>query len=184
MSEKRLHIGCGKAYLPPEEGWTNVDIFSTVRADIYADMTSLPFERGSFDLIYASHVLEHCHRNMVVATLCHWRSLLKKDGILRIAVPDFGAVCEFYLQTQDLPSVMGLLYGGQNHPLNRHTTTFDEKYLTELLKKASFGSIEPWDWRKTDHSRFDDYSQAYLGGNGPMDKENGMCMSLNLQATR
>lgn len=179
---KRLHIGCGKAYLPPEEGWKNVDIFSTVRADIYADMTALPFDRGEFDLLYASHCLEHAHRFQVLATLIHWKSLLKKGGILRIAVPDFEAVCTHYQKHKDVGVLMGLLYGGQNHPLNRHTTTFDFTSLSTLLIKAGFVDIHRWDWRTTDHAQFDDFSQCYLPH---MKKdEGGMLMSLNLEATR
>ncbi len=83
----KLHIGCGKVYLPKEQGWCNCDIFSSVNADVYADMAALPFEPHSFDLIYASHVLEHSHRSTVLAILSHWRHLLKAGGTLRLAVP-------------------------------------------------------------------------------------------------
>lgn len=178
---RKLHIGCGKVYLPPDEGWINCDLFSSVQADIYADMTALPFDRESFDLLMASHVLEHCQRNMILATLGHWRSLLKRGGTLRLAVPDFGAVVKRYVKTGNLPEVTGLLYGGQNHPRNVHTMTFDEKTLTEALYKVGFASVRAWDWRSTEHSKYDDYSQAYLPH---MDKENGMLMSLNLEAIK
>jgi len=178
MTEKRLHIGCGKAYLP---GWVNVDIFDNVRADIYADMAALPFERGSFDCLYASHVLEHAHRRMILATLSHWRDLLKDGGLLRLAVPDFSACVQWYNQGGNLDDITGLLWGGQNHPKNNHFIGFDLCTLSEALTKVGFKDIAPWDWRKTDHAHFDDYSQAYLPA---MQKEDGLLMSLNLQATK
>lgn len=177
-TEKRLHIGCGKAYLP---GFVNVDIFSSVRADVYADMTALPFDRESFDLIYSSHVLEHSHRHMVLATLSHWRDLLKPGGILRLAVPDFAKCVEWYMKGSGLPAITGLLWGGQNHPKNNHFIGFDEETLANALRKAGFTETRRWDWRDTDHANFDDYSQAYLPA---MMKEDGLLMSLNLEAVK
>lgn len=178
MTEKRLHIGCGKAYLP---GFINVDIFSSVRADVYADMTALPFDRGTFDELYASHVLEHCHRHLVLATLSHWRDLLKPDGIVRIAVPDFEACVKWYNNGGSLDDITGLLWGGQNHPKNNHFIGFDIGTLTTSLHKAGFKDVKKWNWRETDHAEHDDYSQAYLPS---MQKQTGLLMSLNLQARK
>ncbi len=182
---KKLHIGTGRNYLP---GFTNCDIFSSVKADVYADMTAMPFERGTFDLIYACHVLEHAHRHMVIATLTHWRDLLKDGGTLRIAVPNFGAVVRWYNETGNLDDVMGLLYGGQNHPKNHHFVTFNPTTLRRDLVKAGFETITYWDWRETEHAQHDDFSQCFLPMDPltrkPIDKDKGMLMSLNLQATR
>lgn len=178
MDSKKLHIGCGKNYIP---GWTNLDLFSSVKADVYADITALPFDRGSFDLIYASHVLEHVQRNAVIATLSHWRDLLKDGGVLRLAVPNFESVVRWYIDTGDLRAVTGLLYGGQNHPKNNHFITFDQNTLRSDLLKAGFNTVHYWDWRKTEHAKFDDFSQCYLPH---MDKEKGMLMSLNMEAVK
>ena len=56
----KLNCGCGAQYL---EGFVNLDGNTEVRADVYHDLESmpLPFEDGSFDLIYAAHILEHIH---------------------------------------------------------------------------------------------------------------------------
>lgn len=178
MTEKRLHIGTGKCYLP---GFVNVDIFSSVHADVYADMTALPFDRGQFDLIYSSHTLEHSHRHMVLATLTHWRDLLKTGGVLRLSVPDFDACCRWYGRTKDLDAITGLLWGGQNHPKNNHFIGFDEGSLIRALTKAGFSEMRQWDWRKTDHAQFDDFSQAYLPH---LAKYDGMPVSLNLEAVK
>jgi predicted SAM-dependent methyltransferase len=178
MTETKVNLGCGKCYIP---GWLNIDLFSTVKADIYADLSALPIERGTVSLLFCSHLLEHCQRSTIIATLSHWRDLLKDGGVLRLAVPNFKAVCEYYQKTGDLKSVLGLLYGGQNHPKNNHFITFDEASLTEALKMAGFKDIRPWDWRTTEHAAFDDFSQAYLPF---MQKETGLHVSLNLEATK
>jgi len=175
---EKLHIGVGKVYLP---GWINVDIFGNVKADIYCNALALPYERERFDLIYCSHILEHFNRHFVLAALTHWRDLLRSGGILRLSVPNFSAICRRYQITHDLNEVMGLLYGGQESFLNAHHVVFDEKLLTEYLSMVKFKTIRPWDWRSTEHTYFDDYSQAYLPH---MDKENGLLMSLNLEAIK
>lgn len=174
----RLHIGPGNTYLPD---WINVDIFSNVRADIYSSALALPYERETFDLIYACHVLEHFSRYMVLSALTHWRDLLKPDGILRLAVPDFGSICLHYMRNRDLKSLMGVLYGSQGNMLDVHCVVFDSYTLTEMLESIGFKGVREWDWRKTDHAEYDDYSQAYLPH---MDKEKGMHMSLNLEAVK
>lgn len=174
---RKLHIGAGRVYLP---GFINVDIFDTHHADLYCDLTALPWEKGTFDLIYASHVLEHVHRRQVTATLFAWGQMLRPGGLLRLAVPDFGAVCERYRETRNLPELLGLLYGGQNHPKNNHFITFDHATLREHLLKAGFKKVRTWDWRKTEHSDFDDYSRAYL----PHLDFSGQLMSLNVEASR
>lgn len=175
---KKLHLGSGRAYL---DGWTNVDLMSDVKADLYSDILRLPFPDGSFDEIYCVHTLEHVHRHMVMATLQHWRGLLRVGGILRLAVPDFAAICAHYTETHDLPALTGLLYGGQNHPLNQHHIAFDAKTLYDALIKTGFKDVQFWDWRNTDHTDVDDYAQSYLPH---LDKQHGRLMSLNVQGTK
>jgi predicted SAM-dependent methyltransferase len=175
---KKLHIGSGRNYIP---GWTNLDLFSSVKADVYADIQALPFERESFDLIYASHVLEHVQRHTVIATLSHWRDLLKTGGILRLAVPNFSAVVRHYNEHKDLDVLIGLLYGGQNHPKNNHFITFDALTLRRELIRAGFDTIRYWDWKETEHAEFDDYSQCFLPH---LDKDKGSLMSLNMEAVK
>lgn len=177
----KLHLGCGACYLPPHDGWVNVDIFDNIKSDAISSVTDLPFHKESFDLIYASHILEHIHRNRIISTLSHWVRLLKPGGTLRIAVPNFRAVAEHYMQHGDLKVLIGLLYGGQNMPLNVHTMAFDDKTLSESMVAAGLRDIRWWDWKKTEHTQFDDYSQCFLPH---LDKENGKLMSLNLEGKK
>lgn len=174
----RIHIGSGKKYFP---GWINLDACKDVKADVYANALELPFADESFDLIYASHILEHVKRYEVEKALSHWRDKLKIGGVLRLAVPDFNAIHLHYYDNGDLRPLMGLLYGGQDTVFNEHHVIFDFTSLLSHLKAVGFKYIREWDWRTTDHSQYDDFSQAYLPH---MDKENGILMSLNLEATK
>jgi hypothetical protein len=76
---------------------------------------------------------------------------------------------------------LGLLIGGQKTKFDFHKMIFDKKYLSSILIKNGFSDIQEWDWRKVDHGQIDDYSQAYLPH---MDKENGLLMSLNIEAKK
>jgi hypothetical protein len=41
--------------------------------------------------------------------------------------------------------------------------------------------VSKYDWRDTEHSELDDFSQSYLPH---MDKDNGKLMSLNIEAVK
>ena len=200
----KLHIGCGERYLP---GWKHLDARKFPHVDYVTDKLDAldMFADNSLEEIYACHVLEHMPRsrirnasvaggivNRVSSTvdrgvfnessaLREWHRILKPDGILRLAVPDFEAVVEEYLSSRNLELVMGLLYGGQNYEYNFHYQTYDFKRLSALLKVAGFSSVERYDWREFLPAGYDDYSRAYLPH---MDFERGRLMSLNVVAKK
>ena len=101
--------------------------------------------------------------------------------MVRLALPDFEKAIQWYQKNPHLEDVLGLIMGGQKTKYDFHKMVFDKKKLTELLIDSGFSDINEWDWRKTEHSDIDDYSQAYLPH---MDKENGLLMSMNIEATK
>ncbi len=175
----KLHVGCGKNVIP---GWTNVDLISypgVSHTDDASKLTSIP--DASCDIIYACHVLEHISRHKTVQTLALWKNKLKPGGVLRLSVPDFSKVTQIYSSTGDIKNCIGLVSGGQRNMYDYHMMIFDRKLLGEYLAVAGFTEIREWDWRKTEHAAYDDYSQAYIPH---MDKENGTLMSLNVEAIK
>lgn len=175
----KLHLGCGKRYIP---GFIHVDAVNFDHIDHVATIDNLSFiQDNSVDLIYNCHVLEHFKRNDVVRVLKEWNRVLKPNGILRISVPDFRALCEVYIRTKDLNLVVGPIFGRQNYLYNIHYNIFDEVSLTKNLLDAGFTDINRYDWRNTEHANIDDYSQAYLPH---MDKENGTHISLNIECKK
>ena len=175
----KLHVGCGSVILP---GWTNLDIEKLPGVDIIDDITTLTkILDNSCDIIYASHVLEHVGRNEFEDVIRIWNKKLKKNGTLRIAVPDFEKIITWYQKTKQIIDIVGLVSGGQKTKYDYHKMIYDKKSLTEILLKMGFHDIREWDWRQTDHSKFDDYSQSHLPH---MEKDNGLLMSLNLEAIK
>jgi predicted SAM-dependent methyltransferase len=179
FAHPKLHLGCGKRYIP---GFVHVDQADYPHVDFKCDVADLSrFESNTVELIYACHVLEHFKRDDVEQVLREWYRVLIPGGTIRIAVPDFEAVVKVYQKSKELELIMGLLYGGQDDPYNFHRVIFDFKYLKQLLQKVGFTNVERYDWRDTIHKSYDDFSQAYIPH---MDKEHGILVSLNVEAKK
>ena len=178
----KLHLGCGMRFIP---GYIHVDIIDAPHIDYRCSVDNLcDFADDSVDLIYASHVLEHFGRHEVQAVLKGWYRVMKTGGVLRIAVPNFSAVVEMYSQEglrDGYSGLVGLVCGGQRNQYDFHKIIFDEPFLKYLLEKIGFKNVQHWNWRNTEHSQIDDFSQSYIPH---MDKENGRLMSLNLEAIK
>jgi len=159
-----------------------MDIIKRPHIDYICSAVSLSFlEDSCVEEIYASHVLEHFKRNEIAKVLLEWNRVMTIGGVLRIAVPDFKAIAEEYIQNKDLNSLMGLLYGGQNYEYNFHYQAYDYDRIKILLEEAGFIDICKYDWFKFLPSDYDDYSKAYLPH---MDFINGRLMSLNIEAKK
>lgn len=175
----KLHLGCGNN---PLKGFINVDIRDLPGVDFIDDVSKLTyFTNETADLIYTAHVLEHIGRREYLDVLKRWFDILKPNGVLRISVPDFEAVVEHYNEHKDLAILRGFLYGGQTYPENYHYCAWDFETIKKDLLSIGFKEVARYDWRKTEHSDVDDFSQAYLPH---MDKENGKLMSLNIEAIK
>jgi len=177
----KLHLGCGHRNFGDD--WIHIDQIRAPHIHSH-NILDLPFGDDECDLIYASHVLEYFDREEAKDVLGEWHRVLKPGGTLRLAVPDFEMIALLYF-TKEFPlsSFLGPIYG-KISPDNKdpiyHKTGYDFESLKKLLEDCWFTNVRRWDWRKVDHGKYDDQSQAYLP---KMDKENGRLISLNVEAT-
>ena len=175
----KLNLGC---YDRKIDGFINVDIREDVEPDVPDDVFKLEkFEKNSADLIYACHILEHADYKESETALNRWFDVLKKGGILRLAVPDMEAHFAHYYYHKDLRLLHSTFWGSQRHEYDYHKNGWDFKKLEEDLTAAGFSVVKKYDWRKTEHFYIDDYSQTYYPH---MDRINGKLMSLNVEATK
>lgn len=181
----KLHLGCWHRYIP---GFVHVDLCDLPHIDHKTSIDKLPmFDDSSVELIYSSHSLEYFDRIEAERVLAEWRRVLRPGGILRIAVPDFDALIEVYKRTGELQRLLGPLYGRmeidtpQGKRVLYHKTVYNFPHLKQLLESAGFENVRRYDWRKTIHKDYDDHSQAYFPH---MDKENGLLISLNVEADK
>jgi hypothetical protein len=177
----KLHLGCGCKFIP---GFVHIDALHYDHVDYCQQVGELGnFATSSVSLIYACHVLEHFSRWHYMNVLAEWFRVLEPGGVLRLSVPDFAACAKLYYEEglqAGLTGLVGLVVGGQRDQYDFHGMIFDEPLLTTSLHEVGFKSVRRWDWRQVEHGIIDDYSQAYLPH---MDKEHGVLMSLNLEAS-
>jgi predicted SAM-dependent methyltransferase len=178
----KINMGCGWRNFG--EDWIHIDGGNYSHLD-FNDITKLQqFEDNSVDLIYSSHVIEYFDREEVIDVLDEWKRILKKDGILRIAVPDFRSIANLYVNGKyPLEKFLGPLYGKMkmSNQTIYHKTTYDFESLEKVLSLSGFSEIKKYNWEDTDHSIHDDHSQAYLPH---MDKQNGTLISLNVECRK
>lgn len=177
----KLHLGCGKRDFGKD--WIHIDGGNFEHLHSH-DIVNLPFEDNSVDLIYSSHVIEYFDRTEVVDVLKKWHRVLKPNGTLRLAVPNFGIMSLLYVEENlSLDNFLGPLYGKM--PMGNstiyHKTVYDFQSLKTVLEGCGFRDVGFYDWRTTEHSHIDDHSQAYIPH---MDKENGELISLNVEAKK
>ena len=177
-----LHLGCGNRYLP---GFIHIDCNPFDHLDHICQLDDLaPIETNSANLIYASHCLEYFALKQADDVLKEWNRCLAPGGLLRVAVPDFLKLVEVYKKTNDINRILGPLYGRwplKNGNLIYHRVVYDYALLKQIMTRNGFANVEEWDWREELPEDYDDYSKAYYPH---MDFENGICISLNLQATK
>lgn len=168
----RLNLGCGSQV--PDE-WINVDYalgarFSKIpfftlinkklklfdlqwNKKIYLhDLAKkLPWSDCSIDAVYSSHTLEHFSKKDGRKFLAECLRVLRKDGIIRIIVPDLRhnvlEYIEARIQADDFVEKLGVLYGNSNNMLKRglasffqfpHKCMYDRERLLEILDEIGF----------------------------------------------
>ena len=166
-TQRCLEIGPGSNRLIDFE---TLDIVAARNVDYVANaMRQLPFADKTFDIVYASHVLEHLPWFQTEVILSEWKRILKPSGQLEIWVPDGQLIAEVLLgATNEQPYfddgwrvenegddpfkwVNGRLFYGANpaYP-SWHKAVFTGTFLKKLLASVGFVDVrraEPAEYR-------------------------------------
>ena len=154
-----LEIGPGAQRIP---GFETLNIAFSGDVDYVGDAARpLPFRDGEFEVVYASHILEHIPWYQTVDALREWARILQPGGRLEIWVPDGEKICRAFLEGESggrspliddawpkfNPNhdpclwVAGRLFtygdgtGRLDHP-NWHRAIFTERLLKQALVQA------------------------------------------------
>ncbi len=173
-----IHLGCGPI---DAKGFINVDVipYSHIHyIQQVEDLNIFPDEYA--DLIYACHVLEHISHNKISEVLKEWQRVLKKNGVLRISVPDIDKLIDVYFaEEKNISAIIGPLMGGQDNPYNFHKSVFNKSYLTELLLSSGFREVKEWEPEKVEMHTFEDWASRPI-----ITKEKEYFISLNIEAIK
>lgn len=164
QAHRKLEIGPG-AY--PLSGFESLNVVGGLYVDyVWNAAQPLPFDDGLFELIYASHVLEHIPWYQTVKTLREWGRILKPGGVLEVWVPDGLKICQAFVNAETAGGLTfledgwsrfnedhdpctwasGRIFtygdgkGTVNHP-NWHRALFSERRLRQLFEQAGFENI-------------------------------------------
>jgi len=182
-TDRWLEIGPGSKRIP---GFETLNIVWDWHVDYVADASGkLPFPDSIFDLVYASHILEHIPWYQVQDVLNEWVRLLKPGGRIEIWVPDAYKICKLLVDIEndkDRPEwhdgwrpfndeddpykwVSGrLLYGAKREYPSWHLSLITPNYLKNLFEAS--GLIENRALGQTEYRGYVDHGWINLGMTG------------------
>lgn len=171
--EDWLHIG-GKE---KKHGWKILNIMAAESVDYVGDIHDLSsFPENSFDIVYASHVLEHVsHNNEIHAALRGVRRTLRPGGKFFVSVPDLDTLCRMFTHKQATKElrflVMRIMFGNQSDAHDFHQVGLAADFLADFLHAAEFREVH----RVPEFGIFNDTSTL---------KVHGIPISLNMVAIK
>lgn len=163
-SERLLEIGPGPKRVP---GFETINVVWGRDVDYIGDASKkMPFASSSFDLVYASHVLEHISWYRVPDVIKEWVRILKPGGSIEIWVPNGLLIAQTFINAElnikneidkdgwykfnedhdPCVWVNGRIFsygdgtGRKNDP-NWHMTVFSPRYLRSLLANSGLNNI-------------------------------------------
>jgi hypothetical protein len=183
---RRLEIGPGLRRI---DGFETAGIIPGRSVDYVLDAAdSMPFEDGTFELVYASHVLEHIPWYLVPSTLAEWVRIVASGGAVEIWVPDGLKICRAFVDAEDRgadtyrndgwykfnPEEDAAIwangrvfsYGdGAGDPCSPmwHRSLFSARLLRRMMEQAGLTEIREMDRREV---RGDDHGWINLGLRG------------------
>jgi len=164
-AERKLEIGPGPRRIP---GFESLNIVTGLNVDYVANASRrLPFPDRSFDLIYASHIIEHVPWYQVRDTLVEWVRVIKPGGTLEIWCPDGLKIAKAFVDAElnagrDYEKDGWWRFNGDHDPCvwmsgrcfsygdgsgrlahpNWHLALFSDRYMRKLLTEVGLVDIE------------------------------------------
>ena len=112
------------------------------RAIRYLNVTKrFPYADDTFDYVFSSHLLEHLYAYQAIFCLNEIFHILKKGGLVRIALPDLDRIVKNYNPQRPEHFLEAVFEAKQKHDKNKHHWHYNEISLTKLLREAGFSKI-------------------------------------------
>jgi predicted SAM-dependent methyltransferase len=150
-----INYGCGETKL---KDFINIDIEESCKPDLVCDLRKEPFpyEPESVDIIQCIHNLEHIEQKYWPQILCEFWRVLKPEGELRLAYPEFEKCSHYFLENH-----LGLrdfwrntLYGRQLYPGDYHVVPMVTSEVEDYLETCGFHDIKSCPEPTQDYNTF------------------------------
>lgn len=143
-ARERLHLGCGKHYLPD---FVNIDGNFQRDVDYVVDARAgLPLPDNTMAFVYSCHMLEHVLIDDAIHVLREIRRVLKPGGYARLTLPDFRFVFKILegvdyqfprrFASREGQAINFLFCDGQ------HKFGYSAEVLRELAEQVGFSRTE------------------------------------------
>lgn len=175
LQNRHLEIGAGGNKVT---GFETLNIQWGRYIDYVLDASKpLPFRDSTFEIVYASHILEHIPWYTVEDTLKEWTRIVKPGGCLEVWVPDGLKICKVVVEAEaalceTIPDdwcvknpdrnpylwAVGRLFWGANpnYP-SWHRSMFTERYLRVLFEKVGLKNV-----RKLSNTEVRGYDHGWI----------------------
>jgi predicted SAM-dependent methyltransferase len=157
---RRLEIGPGRKRIP---GFETMDIVPGYQVDYVVEVNKpLPFEKETFEIVHASHVLEHVPWYYAEETMREWARIVTSEGYLEIWIPDGLKIAEKIIESEEkekaeIPDgwrernpegeihkwISGrIFWGGHEKEESWHKAIYTEASLRKMMKRCGLQQIE------------------------------------------
>jgi SAM-dependent methyltransferase len=116
-----------------------------IKADLFADITTLSLPPGSVDEVRLHHVFEHFSRVTALALLIRWHGWLKIGGKLHIETPDLMGSSRTLLGDFPPKTKMGVvrhIAGDQSAPWAYHIDHWYPERFVRTLSRLGFDDVQ------------------------------------------
>lgn len=178
-SGQPIKLDIGGGYRSGVNGWITVD--TSYECDLYWDLREgIPFEDGTVDAVYSSHLFEHLTYSEGQGLLRECLRALKPGGMFSIAVPNARMYIEGYLGLRKIPpEYFGWkrAYHGTTaidavnyvaYMDGEHKYMFDQENLVHVLQQAGFTDVHERDFDPETDMQERDFESVYAIGVKPL----------------
>lgn len=154
----KVHLGSGEINL---QGWINIDANQNTHIHMIDKNFKLNnLKDETISEFYLCHVLEHFSFTESLELIKKIRQKLKKNGVIRISVPDFQKLSSIYNLNSNLDQIKFALMGGQKDNYDYHKSIYDHSGLTKILEDCQFSKISDWNYEDFG-VKIGDWSEGY-----------------------
>jgi predicted SAM-dependent methyltransferase len=147
---KFLNLACGDHFVNSPE-WVNCDFAPQSKIVKQVNLLrKFPFKAESFDLVYCSHYVEHIELSNIQGFVNECARVLKKRGIIRLALPDFENIAREYVKNKDMNK-------------NEFASFNIVEMIDQCVRVKSGGTLSDWYSRAKNDDLLRDYISARTG---------------------
>jgi len=146
-----INLGSGNQHFESTQlmKWINMDLNDRDgKIEVSGDVSKkLPFPDKHFDIMVASHIVEHLEMSIVENVIKDWMRCLKSNGTLYITVPNARALAERYI-TKDIDNytfAVNMTGPYHNSVADHHRWCYDFDELAERVSNCRYKLLNETD---------------------------------------